>query len=284
MIGDRLAAEFGDAVDIKYIWNVMDFGYRSEDVLWMVEHGILTVAYQSTSYLTDRVPELGFVDLPFLFEEIQQARAAMDGELGNYLTQRIEERINYRMLGYFENGYRHISNRLRRIRTPADMGGMRIRLLPSKIHSRTFELLGAVPFPCDLKVGIEAIVSGTVDAQENPLANTVTYDAHKFHHHHTLTGHFYLSRGVYANRTAFDAWPEAIRSEMQKASREAVSFQRELAVKEEENARKAIESQGCEIVDLSPDERDAFVQAVKPLYEEAKQHFGAEVFTFLESN
>ena len=58
MIGDRLAAELGDEVDIKYVWNVMDLGYKGEDVLWMVEHGILTLAYQSTSYLTSRVPEL----------------------------------------------------------------------------------------------------------------------------------------------------------------------------------------------------------------------------------
>jgi hypothetical protein len=58
MIGDRLGAEFGDAVDIKYIWNVMDLGYKGEDVLWMVEHGILTLAYQSASYLTSRTTSL----------------------------------------------------------------------------------------------------------------------------------------------------------------------------------------------------------------------------------
>jgi hypothetical protein len=55
-IGDRLTAEFGDEVDIKYVWNVMDLGYRAEDILWLVEHGLLTLGYQSSSYLTDRVP------------------------------------------------------------------------------------------------------------------------------------------------------------------------------------------------------------------------------------
>ena len=66
-IGDRLEKQFGDRVDIKYVWNIMDLGYRAEDILWLVEHGLLTLGYQSSSYLTDRVPELGFVDLPFLF-------------------------------------------------------------------------------------------------------------------------------------------------------------------------------------------------------------------------
>src|ERR1700734_3278837 len=82
LIGDTLTAEFGDRVDVKYVWNIMDFGYRAEEILWLVEDGVLTLGYQSSSYLTDRVPELGFVDLPFLFQTREQARAAMDGVLG----------------------------------------------------------------------------------------------------------------------------------------------------------------------------------------------------------
>jgi len=282
MIGDRLEAEFGDAVDIRYVWNVMDFGYQGDDVLWMAERGILTLAYQSTSYLTARVPELEFADLPFLFASLEQARAAMDGGLGAYLSAKIEERIpGYRMLGYLENGYRHISNRLRTVRTPADLKGMRIRMLPSPMHCRTFELLGAVPFPCDLKPGLEAMKSGAVDAQENPLANTVTYGAHKLHHYHTLSGHFYLSRGLYMNRAAFDSWPEALRTAMRAAVRAAVLRQREDAVAEENIAQKAMEDAGCEIVELTPQEREQFVRAVRPLHDEARRRFGAEMFDLL---
>ena len=100
LIGDRLQGEFGDDVDVKYIWNIMDLGYRGEDFLWLVGHGFLTAAYQSTSYLTDRVPELGFVDLPFLFQNNESARSSMDGALGNYLSRKTEEQFNYRVLGY----------------------------------------------------------------------------------------------------------------------------------------------------------------------------------------
>src|SRR5438552_16762595 len=107
-IGDRLAAEFGDRVGVNYVWNIMELGYRAEDILWLVEHGLLTLGYQSSSYLTDRVPELGLVDLPFLFERTPAARGAMDGELGRVLAGKIEERVNYRILGWFENGFRHI--------------------------------------------------------------------------------------------------------------------------------------------------------------------------------
>src|SRR5438309_9210404 len=107
-IGDRLVAEFGDRVRIHYVWNIMELGYRAEDILWLVEHGLLTLGYQSSSYLTDRVPALGIVDFPFLFETNREARAAMDGELGKALARDIEERVNYRILGYFENGFRQV--------------------------------------------------------------------------------------------------------------------------------------------------------------------------------
>src|ERR1700719_4876519 len=94
-IGERLERELGDRVQVKYVWNIMDFGYKAEDILWLVEHGLLTLGYQSSSYLTDRVPELGFVDLPFLFADNTQARGAMDGALGAYLARKIEDKVSH---------------------------------------------------------------------------------------------------------------------------------------------------------------------------------------------
>ena len=169
-IGDRLTAELGPRVEIKYVWNIMELGYRADDILWLVEHGLLTLGYQSSSYLTDRVPELGIVDLPFLFASTDAARAAMDGALGRVLAGKIEERVNFRILGWFENGFRHVSNRTRPVRMPADLKGLTIRVLPSKVQARTFELLGAVPMPMDLTQAIEMIKAGSIDAQENPLS------------------------------------------------------------------------------------------------------------------
>src|SRR5689334_25429222 len=127
LIGDTLSAGFGDRISVHYVWNIMDHGHRAEEILTLVENGAMTLGYQSSSYLTDRVPELGFVDLPFLFEHRDQARGAMDGALGEFLVQKIEERCNYRILGWYENGFRQMSNKLRPIHSPADMKDMRIR-------------------------------------------------------------------------------------------------------------------------------------------------------------
>jgi len=277
-IGDKLQAEFGDGVAIEYIWNIMDCGHKAQDILTFVENGEMTLGYQSSSYLTDRVPELGFVDLPFLFADNAQARGAMDGALGAYLARMTEERINYRILGWFENGFRHISNRLRPIHVPIDLKGMKIRVLPSEIQKRTFELLGAVALRMDLTEAIAKIKANTLDAQENPLANTVTYGVHRFHKFHTLTSHFYISRPVFLHRTSFDAWPDDLKRAMRQAVTQAVAFQRQLAVEEHEASRRIIEDAGCEIVELNAKEHAAFVAAVQPLLADAGNLYGTEMF------
>jgi TRAP-type transport system periplasmic protein len=281
LIGDTLAAQFGDRVDIKYVWNIMDFGYKAEEILWLVESGVLTLGYQSSSYLTDRVPELGFVDLPFLFEDNDHARGAMDGALGRRLVQAIESKADFRILGWYENGFRHISNRVRTVRTPADLKGVRIRVLPSRIQARTFELLGATPLIMDLTDAIRMIKAGEIDAQENPLTNTVTYGVHKFHRFHTISNHFYISRPIFLHRPTFDAWPADLQEAMQRAIKDSVAFQRNLHVKEEEDAQRAIEAEGCEIVELDAAQHRAFAAAVRPVMAEAKTLYGDDLFKLL---
>src|SRR4029077_15349268 len=118
LIGDKLIAQFGDRIDVKYAWNIMDFGYKAEEIWWLVESGLLTLGYQSSSYLTDRVPELSIADLPFLFRDNDHARGAMDGALGKRLAQAMERECNYRILGWFENGFRPISQPLPPLHTP----------------------------------------------------------------------------------------------------------------------------------------------------------------------
>ena len=277
-IGDKLQARFGDRVDVKYVWNIMDLGFKAEDILWLVEHGLLTLGYQSSSYLTDRVPELGFVDLPFLFANNAQARGAMDGALGEFLAKKTEERVGYRILGWFENGFRHISNKLRPIHLPADMKGMKIRVLPSEIQRRTFELLGAQAMRMDLTEAIAMIKAGTLDAQENPLANTVTYGVHNFHKFHTLTSHFYISRPIFLHRASFESWPADLQQAMQEAATESVAFQRKLAEEEHAQSRRIIEDAGCEIVELNGKGHAAFVDAVQPLLKDARAMYGEAMF------
>jgi tripartite ATP-independent transporter DctP family solute receptor len=259
----------------------MDFGYKAEEIVWLVESGLLTLGYQSSSYLTDRVPEVSLVDLPFLFRDNAHARSAMDGALGKRLVQAIESKCDFRVLGWYENGFRHISNRVRTIRTPADLKGVHIRVLPSQIQKRTFDLLGARPEIMDLTDAIRMIKAGEIDAQENPLTNTVTYGVHKFHRFHTISNHFYISRPIFLHRPTFDSWPADLKEAMQRAVTESVAFQRGLHVKEEEDAEATIRTEGCEIVTLDAAQHEAFAAAVRPIAAEARQQLGDDLFKLI---
>lgn len=276
-VGDRLEAKFGSRVDVKYVYNILDLGYQARDILWLVENGIVTLGYQSSSYLTDRVPELGIADLPFLFPTGAEAREAMDGQFGKAMSRAIESNTNYRIVGYFENGFRHISNRVRPILSPADLEGIRVRVLPSEVLERTFALFGATPEVMDLAEALARIRAGTIDAQENPFANTVTYGVHEFHRYHSVTGHLYLSRPIFVHRPSFDAWPADIREEFRAAFADAVAAQRAAHDREESDAEATIRAAGGEIVELTAAQLQPFRDAVKPLYDEARQRYPAEL-------
>jgi TRAP-type transport system periplasmic protein len=101
---------------------------------------------------------------------------------------------------------------------------------------------------------------------------------HKFHKFHTLSYHFYVSRPIFLHRTSFEAWPNEIKRAMQTAVTEAVAYQRELAVEENDQSYKAIEAEGCKINALTPKEHESFVAAVKPLLADARKTYGDAIF------
>ncbi|MDH4116452.1 MAG: TRAP transporter substrate-binding protein [Acidimicrobiia bacterium] len=263
---DRLADGIRSAgLQVHVTHNIMDEGRPATDLLRLVEAGELLCCYFSTSYLGDRVPELNVLERPYLFGSLEDAHAALDGELGRDLTLATERRTGFEVLGYWDNGFRHMTNRIRPIRTPADVAGMRVRLQPNALHEEMIRAWGGEPVAVELSEGVRLIQEGKVDAQENPLANTVAYGVDRVHRFVTMTGHLYGARGVYANRSALSALPEAplIRS----AASDAIAFQRSIASDYELELRHRLESAGVEFVDLTEAERAAFAEATKGIGE-----------------
>jgi TRAP-type C4-dicarboxylate transport system substrate-binding protein len=276
-IGSRLTQRFGADVDVRYVYNVMEVGYGGGDLSWLVDAGVLTLAYAT---LSENIPELEAAALPFVFADDASARAAMDGPLGRAAARSIEAVLDVRVLGFFENGFRHISNNVRPVRTPADLRGLRIRCLP--VQTRTFELLGAEPSPIPLAEAIDAIRSGQLDGQENPFANTVTYGLYSLQRYHTATYHSYLSRPVFVNRAVFESWPADVQSALETAVGEAVALQRQLKTQEEAEAADTIRAAGGEILELTQAERARFLDAVAPIYSEARDRYSPELLALLD--
>jgi TRAP-type C4-dicarboxylate transport system substrate-binding protein len=271
-IGDRLEAEFGDEVSVQYAYNVMNLGYTALDLRWLVDAGVLTMGYVSIS----DVPELELAGLPFLFRDTAAARSAMDGPLGRAAAASLEANGNFRILGYFENGFRHISNNIRPVHTLEDLRGLKIRIRAAE-QIRTFQLLGADPQVVGLSEAVQQLANGTLDGQENPFINTITYPIYPHQRFFTATFHSYLSRPIFVHRPSFDAWPTDIQAFMRDATRDAVAFQRDLHDREEEEAQMIIREAGGEIVSLTPEAREAFAAAVAPIHAEARERYPREL-------
>ncbi len=252
---------------VEVTYNVMDAGKPATALFDMLDAGDITWCYYSSSYLGAKVPELNALEVPFLFDTVGAAHTALDGEFGASLARAVRQRAEYEVLGFWDNGLRHLTNTSRDIRSPEDCQGLRIRLQPNEIHEALTASWGMHPVPAELSAGIEMIKRGEVDAQENPLANTVAYGVD--HQHITLTAHLYGARGLFANHDELHKLGEAA-DLVRDAARGAIAYQRQAAAAYELELREQLESEGRTVIDLSPNERRAFVDASRGVIDTAR--------------
>ena len=282
---DRIAAELvsglGDRVSVEIDYNILDSGRQANALLDDVEAGRTTVCFFSSSYLADRVPQLGIIDLPYVFDSLEAAHAALDGELGSRLSEMTREATGFVPLGYWDNGFRHLSNRDRDVHRPEDCRGLRVRLQPNWAHEAYFRALGAEPVCNDLRDGIAMLIAGELDAQENPFANFVAYGVHTVHPYVTLTGHVYGARGVYASARQLEEWPDEAIAVLESAARVAILQQRDAAARKERELRAWLAAQGTRITELSEDEQQAFRAVAEPVLAEARGRFDPELWALL---
>jgi tripartite ATP-independent transporter DctP family solute receptor len=279
---DHVEAETGGDVGIDVVWNIMDQGRPNTDLLDLVESGDMFMCYFSTSYLGPRVEELNVLETPFLFSDLESAHRSLDGELGDRLRASVRARTGFEALGFWDNGFRHLTNRLRPVHSPEDCRGMSVRIQPNPIHEELIRDWGGAPVAVELGEGIRLIKSGIVDAQENPLANTVAYGVGKVHPFVTMTGHLYGARGLFTGSLAYQELSTDLRRIVEHAAVRAVAVQREAAGKLEVKLRDDMENDGIEFVDLGPDERQMFVNASAASIAMARDAIPADLLALVE--
>ncbi|MGH6912817.1 MAG: TRAP transporter substrate-binding protein DctP, partial [Geminicoccales bacterium] len=178
------------------------------------------------------------------------------------IAEAVAGATGYLVLGAWDNGLRHISNRVRPIRHPDDCRGLWIRTLDNALHREVFRALGFEPVTIDVRHLARAVADGAVDAQENPLTNLVNFGLHHSHRHVSLTGHFLGVALVLANRERFAGWPAHVREAVLQAIAEATCAQRRLAVEEDAACLARLRADGVELVPAEAIDRAAFAAAV----------------------
>jgi TRAP-type transport system periplasmic protein len=280
--GELLRDKLGDRIAFELIGSVLDVGRLSGDLPVMVEHGELSFCYMSTVRFTSWVPELALLELPFLVRDRAAVWRALDGELGALLIRRMHERTPFRVLGLWDNGFRHLTNRVRPIRTPADCRGLRIRTQMSALHGEVFRALGFQPIAADIKRFVAEIGGDSFDAHDNPLTNIYTFGVHRYHRHITLTSHFFGATFLIANAREYASWPAEVRAAVDAAAPEAIALERRLAASEDADVLAKLDPRENEVVHLTAAEHDAFVAAAEPVLTRHRAQLDPRLFALLE--
>ena len=243
--------------------NITVLGRNATDLFPMTESGDLELCYFASSYLADRVPNLAALDLPFRFTDRAAMIRALDGPFGQALAGDIASRTGFAVLAFWDNGFRHFTNAKHPIAHPADCRGLTIRTMDSALHQASFAALGFIPRYIDVKDYPAAVRTGSVDAQENPLTNTVNFgvpDTHKFL---TLSGHLCGVTLVLANAAWVGRLTPRQRKILDAAMLQATTAQRRFALEEDARCLRAILAAGVAVLGPDQFDRPAFVAATR---------------------
>ncbi|MBG6081526.1 DctP family TRAP transporter solute-binding subunit [Rubrivivax gelatinosus] len=246
-----------------------------------IRQGVIDLAIGSTINWSPQIKQLNLFSLPFLLPDYKALDALTQGEVGKQLFQVIDK-AGALPLAWGENGYREISNSKHAIKTPADLKGMKIRVVGSPLFLDTFTALGANPTQMSWADAQPALASGAVDGQENPLS---IFTAAKLHtvgqKHLTLWGYVADPLIFVVNKDVWKSWTPAdqaiVRQAAIDAGKEESAIARKGLVEADHPLLKEIGGHGVTVTQLTPAEREAFVKATRPVYDKWKAQIGADL-------
>jgi len=225
--------------------------------------GTLDLSANSQGAVSTVVPEYAALGLPFLFSDIQKAWSLLDGPIGEELAKRTAAK-GMVVLGYWDNGIRHVSNNKRPVKTPADMKGLKIRTPPDPMTVDIMQALGADTQQIKFAELYVALSQGVVDGQENPLANVASAKLYEVQKYLSLSGHKYESNPFLMGKRSWERLSPADQKIFQDAAAEATQLQRKMSKEADEKLVGELKGKGVQIDTV---DRKAFVDATRPVYD-----------------
>ncbi|MDT8862109.1 TRAP transporter substrate-binding protein [Alkalihalobacillus sp. MEB130] len=211
-------------------------------------------------------------ELPYLFESYEEAWSVLDGDIGQDVAEPFLEN-NLRIIAYFENGFRHVTSNMP-IESPEDLRGLKIRTPEFPLSVSTFRSLGANPTPMAFGELYMALQQGTVDAQENPVANIFASKFNEVQTYLNMTTHQYFSLPVAISEEFWQSLTFEEQEIIETSAKEAAQFHRDLLRENEESMIADLQAAGMEIVE--PD-LEAFRDRAIPVYDSYKSRFGEDL-------
>jgi tripartite ATP-independent transporter DctP family solute receptor len=257
---------------------------EDREIIEAMQMGEVHLASPSPAALGGFNKSVAILDMPFLFADRETAYSVLDGDPGKMILTNLEE-SGFKGLGYFENGFRNVSNNVKPIESIEDIKGLSIRTMQNQTHIEAWKLLGANPTPMAFGELYTALQQGTVDGQENPFGLILANKFYEVQKYITVTNHVYAPNVVITNKEFIEGLPENLQEVFVNAVNEAIDYNRQLAQEEETTAREALEAEGMEVYEFSKEDLQKMQEIVEPVYDEFKDDIGADVVkTFLEAS
>jgi len=231
-----------------------------------LQGGTVEMSVMNAGLMSGVSKDFSLVDLPFMFQTPQQADAVMDGPFGTKLAETLPEKVVVG-LGYWELGFRNLTNNRRPITKADDIAGLKIRVLQSPVFIDLFTALGANPVPMPYPELYTALETGTVDGQENPFSNVVSAKMYEVQKYLTVTRHIYNPQIVIMSKKAWDKLNEDERKVIQDAAAEARDFQRKASRTQNDEALAELKQHGMQVTELAPEEIEKLREKAKPVIE-----------------
>ena len=246
---------------------------NDRDMVEGMQLGSIDMASPSTGAMGAVVPAATVLDLPYIFDDHAHVYRTLDGPFADQIYKLFDS-AGFHPLGYWEIGFRNLTNNTRPVRALADVRGLKLRTLPAQIHQRAWSLLGAQPVAIDFTELYNALSTGVVDGQENPYNIILLGKLHEVQKHLSITRHIY---GVAPTSVSDKTWAK-LTPELQGILKEAVKrstpVQRQAASGDEAGQLARLQGLGMQVV-TDPD-REAFRKAMQPAWELYTGRFGAQ--------
>jgi len=283
-------------INIKPYWRSQLLKGAQLKSAQMVANGVIDCAMESTINISPVITEANIFSLPFFINNFENLDKMENGQTGQAVFAAMEKK-GLKGLAWAENGFRQVTNGTRPIRTPADVKGLKLRVVGSPIFIDIFRQLGADPINMNWADAVSAFQQGVVDGQENPVGVLLPVKIWQYHKYATFWNYLVDPVVFYWNKKQWDKFPKDIQAAILEAAQQAARFEKALCragqdgdksiniLKNEFNHTMKIpqpiqymESQGTQVTFLSDDERNAFIEATRPLYDKWVPKIGADLY------
>ena len=237
-----------------------------------VQLGTQALTFTSTGPVPNFVPETKVLDVPFLFRDKAHARAVLDGPIGDDLLKKFDAK-GFKALAWGENGFRHMTNNKREVKSPDDLKGLKMRTMENPVHITAYKAFGIVTTPMAFPEVFTALQQGTVDGQENPLSVIIASKFDQVQKYLSLTGHVYSPCIFLMNKGEFDKLSADDKKAFLAAAKEGVKANRARVDEDDAKGVAYLRSKGMIVDEV---DKTKFVAALAPVETQFEKQFGKE--------